>query len=40
MNRIRRFETMKHFSPDQLVTVLVLGLLILGVVIYRRFSFF
>jgi hypothetical protein len=33
-------EIMKKFSPDQLLTVLVLGLLILGVILYRRLSFF
>jgi hypothetical protein len=31
---------MKKFSPDQLVTVLFLGLLILGIILYRRLSFF
>jgi hypothetical protein len=31
---------MKKFSSDQLVTVLVLGLLIIGVILYRRLALF
>lgn len=40
INRIRRLQSVKKFSPDQLMIVLVFGLLILGVILYRRLSFF